>query len=84
MFFVLLESALQAAMSPARDPGTAWPIPSLPKGNTPKRLCSDCNSIAASIFSLVDFPDKTFPLRISANRSMPETFPATATLPFLM
>jgi hypothetical protein len=89
-FFLLLESAIQAAMPPAHHPETphhenaAWPTPSLPKENTPKQLSSDCNSIAASISSLVDFPDKTFPLRISASPSMPETFPPTATLQFLM
>jgi hypothetical protein len=55
-----------------------WPT----KVNTPKQLCSDCNSIAASISWLVDFPDKTFALRVSANRSMPKAFPATATLQF--
>jgi hypothetical protein len=77
-------------MRPARDPETAHhenaarPIPSLPKVNTPKQLSSHCNSIAASVSSLVDFPNKMFPLWISANLSMPETFPATATLPFLM
>jgi hypothetical protein len=90
MFFLLFQTAIQVAMPPARDPETAhhenaaWPTPSLPKENTPKQLCSDCNSIAASISSLVKFPDKTFPLRISANLSMPETFPATAALQFLM
>ena len=88
MFFLFFESAVQAAMRPARDPETAHhenaarPIPSLPKVNTPKRLSSDCNSIAASISWLVDFPDKTFALRVSANRSMPKAFPATATLQF--
>jgi hypothetical protein len=90
MFFLLFENSIQMAMLPARDPETAhhenvaWPTPSLPKVNTSKQLCSDCNSIAASISSLVDFPDKTFPLRISANPSMPETFRPTATLQFLM
>jgi len=87
-FFVLLESAPQAAMLSARIPQTphhenaTWPISSLPKVNTPKQLCSDCNSIAASISWLVDFPGKTFALRVSANRSMPKAFPATATLQF--
>jgi hypothetical protein len=87
-FFVLLESAPQVATLSARIPQTphhenaTWPISSLPKVNTPKQLCSDCNSIAASISWLVDFPDKTFALRVSANRSMPKAFPATATLQF--
>jgi hypothetical protein len=90
LFFLLFESSVQAAMPPARDPETAhyengtWPTPSLPKVNTPKQLSSDHNSIAGSISSLIDFPDKTFPLRISASPSMPETFPSTAALQFLM
>jgi hypothetical protein len=86
---LLFESAIQAAMPAAHHPKTARhenaarPTASLPKVNTPKQLSSHCNSIAASVSSLVAFPDKMFPLRISANLSMPETFP-TATLPFLM
>jgi len=90
IFFLLFESAIQAAMPPAHHPETAHhknaarPTPSLPKVNTPKQLSSDCNSIAASISSLVDLRGKMFPLWISANLSMPETFPATASLPFLM
>ena len=90
MFFLFFESAVQAAMRPARDPETAHhenaarPIPSLPKVNTPKQLSADCNSIAASISSLVDFQDKTLPAWISTKDSMPEAFPPTATLQFLM
>jgi hypothetical protein len=90
MFFLLFESSIQVAMPPAHHPETAhhenaaWPTPSLPKAHTPKQLSSDCNSIAAPISSLVDFPDKNFPVQISANLSMPETFPATAALHFLM
>jgi hypothetical protein len=48
---------------------------------TLKLLRSNCNTIAASLFRH-KFPDKA--LRISASPSMPETFSATATLPFLM
>jgi hypothetical protein len=90
MFVLLFESAIQVAMPPHNLPEAAhyqhaaWPIPSLPKVNTPKQLSSHCNSIAASVSSLVDFPDKMFPVWILANLSMPETFPATATLQFLM
>jgi hypothetical protein len=90
IFFWLFESSIQVAITPAHSPETArhehaaWPTRSLPKVKAPIQLCADCNSIAASISSLVDFPDNTFPVRISANRSMPETSPPTATLQFMM
>ena len=90
MFLLLFESSIRVAMPPAHDPETAhheneaWPAPSLSKVNTSKRICPDCDTIAASISSLVDVPDKTFSLRISANPAMPEKFSATATLQFRM
>src|SRR5579864_2059592 len=86
MFFLLFETAIQAAIPPAHHPeaahheNAARPTLSLPKVITPKQLPSHCNSIAASISSLVDLPDKMSPLRISASSSMPETFPRTVTL----